>query len=67
VTLSRVLHGHARVSPNLAVLEQAGMDTALLGSRCTLAMSLAADRAAIILVGGSYTRWSSPRRGFSAA
>ena len=36
VTLSRVLHGHARVSPNLAVrLEQAGVGTA----RAWLAMS----------------------------
>lgn len=46
VTLSRVLHGHARVSPNLAVrLEQAGVGTA----RAWLAMQnthdLAVERA----------------------
>lgn len=43
VTLSRVLHGHARVSPNLAVrLEQAGVGTA----RSWLAMQTAYDLAA---------------------
>jgi antitoxin HigA-1 len=43
VTLSRVLHGHARVSPNLAVrLEQAGVGTA----RAWLAMQTAYDLAA---------------------
>ncbi|MGV1004562.1 MAG: HigA family addiction module antitoxin [Candidatus Nanopelagicales bacterium] len=47
VTLSRVLHGHVRVSPNLAVrLEQAGVGTA----RAWLAMQsghdLATERAA---------------------
>lgn len=42
VTLSRVLHGHARVSSNLAVrLEQAGVGTA----RSWLAMQLAHDLA----------------------
>ena len=40
VTLSRVLHGHARLSPNLAVrLEQAGVGTA----RSWLAMQTAYD------------------------
>ena len=43
VTLSRVLHGHARISPNLAVrLEQAGVGTA----RAWLAMQTACDLAA---------------------
>lgn len=43
VTLSRVLHGHARISPNLAVrLEEAGVGTA----RSWLAMQAAADLAA---------------------
>jgi antitoxin HigA-1 len=46
VALSRVLHGHARISPNLAVrLEEAGVGTA----RAWLAMQsghdLAAERA----------------------
>jgi antitoxin HigA-1 len=42
VTLSRVLHGHARLSPNLAVrLEQAGVGTA----RAWLAMQTAHDLA----------------------
>jgi antitoxin HigA-1 len=42
VTLSRVLHGHARLSPNLAVrLEQAGVGTA----RVWLAMQTAHDLA----------------------
>ena len=43
VTLSRVLHGHARISPNLAVrLEQAGVGTA----RAWLAMQTTHDLAA---------------------
>jgi antitoxin HigA-1 len=43
VTLSRVLHSHARVSPNLAVrLEEAGVGTA----RAWLAMQTAYDLAA---------------------
>ncbi len=42
VTLSRVLHGHARLSPNLAVrLEEAGVGTA----RAWLAMQTAHDLA----------------------
>jgi addiction module HigA family antidote len=42
VALSRVLHGHARISPNLAVrLEQAGVGTA----RAWLAMQSAHDLA----------------------
>ena len=42
VTLSRVLHGHARISPNLAVrLEEAGVGTA----RAWLAMQAAHDLA----------------------
>jgi addiction module HigA family antidote len=42
VTLSRVLHGHARVSPNLAVrLEEAGVGTA----RAWLAMQTSFDLA----------------------
>ena len=42
VTLSRVLHGHARLSPNLALrLEQAGAGTA----RAWLAMQTAHDLA----------------------
>lgn len=43
VALSRVLHGHARISPNLAVrLEAAGVGTA----RSWLAMQTAYDLAA---------------------
>jgi addiction module HigA family antidote len=43
VTLSRVLHGHARISPNLAVrLDEAGVGTA----RAWLAMQSAHDLAA---------------------
>jgi len=43
VTLSRVLHGHARLSPNFAVrLEQAGVGT----GRAWLAMQTAHDLAA---------------------
>lgn len=42
VSLSRVVHGHARLSPNLAVrLEQAGVGTA----RAWLAMQTAHDLA----------------------
>ena len=42
VALSRVLHGHARISPNLAVrLEEAGVGTA----RAWLAMQSAHDLA----------------------
>jgi len=42
VALSRVLHGHARISPNLAVrLEEAGVGTA----RAWLAMQAAHDLA----------------------
>lgn len=42
VTLSRVLHGHARISPNLAVrLEEAGVSTA----RAWLALQNAHDLA----------------------
>lgn len=44
VTLSRVLHGHARLSPSLAVrLEEAGVGTA----RAWLAMQTAHDLAAV--------------------
>lgn len=47
VTLSRVLHGHARVSPNLAVrLEQAGVGTARAWLAMQIAYDLAAERAA---------------------
>ena len=47
VTLSRVLHGHARVSPNLAVrLEQAGVGTARAWLAMQTAYDLAAERAA---------------------
>lgn len=46
VTLSRVLHGHARVSPNLAVrLEQAGAGTARAWLAMQSAHDLAAERA----------------------
>lgn len=45
VTLSRVLHGHARVSPNLAVrLEQAGVGTAQAWLAMQTAYDLAAER-----------------------
>lgn len=48
VALSRVLHGHARVSPNLAVrLEEAGVGTA----RSWLAMQSAYDLAAVRAAG----------------
>ena len=51
VTLSRVLHGHARISPNLAIrLEQAGVSTArawlAMQSAYDLAVERAGDRAA---------------------
>lgn len=47
VTLSRVLHGHARISPNLAVrLEQAGVSTARAWLAMQAAYDLAAERAA---------------------
>ena len=46
VTLSRVLHGHARVSSNLAVrLEQAGVGTAHSWLAMQLAHDLALERA----------------------
>ncbi|HQY99489.1 MAG TPA: HigA family addiction module antitoxin [Propionicimonas sp.] len=47
VTLSRVLHGHARISPNLAVrLEQGGVGTARAWLAMQSAHDLAAERAA---------------------
>jgi addiction module HigA family antidote len=47
VTLSRVLHGHARVSPNLAIrLEQAGVSTARAWLAMQSAYDLARERAA---------------------
>jgi addiction module HigA family antidote len=47
VTLSRVLHGHARVSPNLAVrLEEGGVGTARSWLAMQSAHDLAAERAA---------------------
>lgn len=47
VTLSRVLHGHARISPNLAVrLEQAGVGTARAWLAMQSAHDLATERAA---------------------
>lgn len=47
VTLSRVLHGHARVSPNLAVrLEEAGVGTARSWLAMQSAYDLATERAA---------------------
>lgn len=47
VTLSRVLHGHARISPNLAVrLEGAGVGTARTWLAMQAAHDLAAERAA---------------------
>lgn len=46
VTLSRVLHGHARVSPNLALrLEQAGVGTARAWLAMQTTHDLAAERA----------------------
>lgn len=48
VALSRVLHGHAAISPNLAIrLEQAGVGTA----RAWLAMQTAHDLAAELAAG----------------
>lgn len=47
VALSRVLHGHARISPNLAVrLEEAGVGTARAWLAMQSAHDLAAERAA---------------------
>lgn len=47
VTLSRVLHGHARVSPNLAIrLEEAGVGSARAWLAMQAAHDLAAERAA---------------------
>jgi addiction module HigA family antidote len=47
VALSRVLHGHARISPNLAVrLEEAGVGTARAWLVMQSAHDLAAERAA---------------------
>jgi addiction module HigA family antidote len=47
VALSRVLHGHARVSPNLAVrLEEAGVGTARAWLAMQSAHDLAVERAA---------------------
>ncbi|WP_310962435.1 HigA family addiction module antitoxin [Nocardioides terrisoli] len=47
VTLSRVLHAHARVSPNLAVrLEEAGVGTARAWLAMQTAYDLARERAA---------------------
>ena len=47
VTLSRVLNGHARISPNLAVrLEEAGVSTARAWLALQSAHDLAAERAA---------------------
>ena len=52
VTLSRVLHGHARISPNLAVrLEGAGVGTARTWLAMQTAHDLAAERAAGIPTG----------------
>lgn len=46
VTLSRVLHGHSRVSPNLAVrLEEAGVGTARAWLAMQSAHDLTAERA----------------------
>ena len=47
VTLSRVLHGHARISPNLALrLEKAGVGTARAWLDMQSAFDLAEARAA---------------------
>jgi addiction module HigA family antidote len=47
VALSRVLHGHARISPKLAVrLEQAGVSTARAWLAMQSAHDLAIERAA---------------------
>lgn len=46
VTLSRVLHGHAGISPNLAVrLEEAGVGTARAWLAMQTAYDLATERA----------------------
>lgn len=46
VALSRVLHGHARISPNLAVrLEEAGVGTARAWLAMQVTHDLAAERA----------------------
>jgi addiction module HigA family antidote len=46
VALSRVLHGHARISPSLAVrLEEAGVGTARAWLAMQIAYDLAAERA----------------------
>jgi addiction module HigA family antidote len=46
VALSRVLHGHARISPNLAVrLEEAGVGTARAWLAMQSAYDLASERA----------------------
>ncbi len=47
VALSRVLHGHARISPSLAIrLEAAGVSTARAWLSMQMAHDLAAERAA---------------------
>lgn len=47
VTLSRVLHCHARISPNLAIrLEEAGVSTAKVWLELQSAYDLAQERAA---------------------
>lgn len=47
VTLSRVLHCHSRISPNLAVrLEEAGVGTARAWLSMQIAHDLATERAA---------------------
>ncbi len=47
VSLSRVLHGHAPISPNLALrLEEAGVSTARAWLALQTAHDLAAERAA---------------------
>lgn len=47
VALSRVLHGHARISPNLAIrLETAGVGTARAWLAMQSAYDLASERAA---------------------
>lgn len=47
VALSRVLHGHARISPSLAIrLEEAGAGTARAWLALQIAYDLAAERAA---------------------
>ncbi|GLY26848.1 HigA family addiction module antitoxin [Kineosporia sp. NBRC 101731] len=46
VALSRVLHGHARISPSLAVrLEEAGVSTARAWLAMQVAYDLAVERA----------------------